>query len=497
VNESAQTPAGERPAPKRIASLIELGVAVAGLGIYLAVLGGLQQWVKLEAAGLPGDLAISGYDSTTLAAGGMRALLVLPLAFCIIVVLIGLLEVPKAERSLVARALARLEDVLIQVLVVLAGVIFGLSAAAGIDTVSPESRPPEFLSLVGLELVLLGCTLSVPLLAIAARAGWRLWRRRRRGGEAGQEGARPDIQAEPDTSGAPRMLLWARRKTAELKRPGSVAAAVALLTANVTIGAILIGLSLRHSEGTAGWVFALGALIVVCIPYVLLALRVAAAIWQTSHQVEKSGAIDEPTAIVLVILCASFFLPLWSGTYLVAISLLVFLAGQAPLAKDFVAEATHWLPRGRAGRTLIVSTLIAACTLVVQTRQPQRFPRATIPVGEGLETEVAVLGRAGKQLLLGLCQRRRDGTSTAVEMIRIPADRVPADRIVDDGYTFYRDHEATLLSGFIDGLGLPAFRPPSIVPPNRPPANVCGRRPHRPSWVFDRLRSFEPPASVK
>ena len=136
-------------------------------------------------------------------------------------------------------------------------------------------------------------------------------------------------------------------------------------------------------EGNAGWVFAIGALIVVCIPYVVLALRVAAAIWQTSREVEKSGAIDEPTAIFLVILCASFFLPLWSGTYLVAISLLVFLAGQAPLAKDFVAEATRWLPRGRAGRTLIVSTLIAACTLVVQTRQPQRFPRATIPVGEG------------------------------------------------------------------------------------------------------------------
>jgi hypothetical protein len=55
---------------KRIASLVELAVAAAGLAVYLAVLGGLQQWVKLEAAGLPGDVAISGYDSTALAATG-------------------------------------------------------------------------------------------------------------------------------------------------------------------------------------------------------------------------------------------------------------------------------------------------------------------------------------------------------------------------------------------------------------------------------------------
>ena len=45
-------------------------------------------------------------------------------------------------------------------------------------------------------------------------------------------------------------------------------------------------------------------------------------------------------------------------------------------------------------------------------------------------------------------------------MIRIPADRVPADRIVDDGYTFYRDHEATLLQRVLRRAGIAGLSAP-------------------------------------
>ncbi len=135
------------------------------------------------------------------------------------------------------------------------------------------------------------------------------------------------------------------------------------------------------------------------------------------------------------------------------------------------------MPATITGRVLVVSLLVAACALAFQTHQPQRFARGTFPVGPGLIVDAALLGRADGQLLLGVCQRREDGTSTSVRMIRVPEDRAPAYEVVAGGYAFYRKREGTLLSGMLDELGL-AFRPPGLRPPwlDRPSGCVAGAR---------------------
>jgi hypothetical protein len=141
----------------RITGLVELAVAAAGLAVYLAVLGGLQLWVKLEAAGLPSDAALSGYDPAVLAASGIRALAVVPLAFGLLLVLI---------RAPVARALSWLQIVLIQGYVVFVGVMFGLSALSVIVSLAPT----DALSLSGVEDPCVRLTPTGPQIATALGA---------------------------------------------------------------------------------------------------------------------------------------------------------------------------------------------------------------------------------------------------------------------------------------------------------------------------------------
>lgn len=399
---------------------------------------------------------------------------------------------PGAQRSLIGRIFARLDDVLLQLQVVLGGFLFGATVIVVLASANLEADDiTRFLKLLALEAVFLVMVCVPAVLFAAVRA---VWRRRRSRSRGSQNDSTPARKPATDIAKPPWALAWARRQTAALRtRQGLVVSAIAVI-ADLLAGALLITLSLGHPSGATGLVLAGAAIVVVCAPYVVLALRAGAAIWQTGKRVQESGAIDEPTAWMGTIAVVSFFLPLWAGTYLAAIFLLVFLAGQAPLAPDFVADTTRWMPASLAGRALVVSALIAVCTLVVQTHQPQRFPRATFPVGIGLTADAAFLGRADGQMLLGVCSRRKDGTSAGVEMIRIPEERVPSYRVVDNGYTFYRDDEPTLLSGVFKAIGLPQFRPPVIRRPGSPgPANVCGSKPVDPSWLFERLRAFRPP----
>lgn len=491
-------------------TVVEIGGAVAGLAVYVTVIGGLNQWVKLEAAGLPGDEVMSSYATTSLTASGVRVLVVLPIVFCILLVLMRAIddEGDVAKRSPTARVWDRLPDLIIQTMVVAAGALVGLSATSALASVSGDYDLLHVLEMTVVDLLFFLFYSIIPTALIAIRA----WRRRRRsrarrhphGGTAkawprtvpsdiGTDGtATEQPTAANERLQEPRLLSWIRRRTSPVTFV-RIAVAGLLLVLDAFAGAVLLMLALQRDDGTT-IAIAVVAVIVLCLPYVLLTLRLSAEIWQATERAEEAGSLDETSVLLGNIVIAAVILPLWIAALVVPVLVLVFVCGHAPLAPRIDPMKTPSLPTSRIARALIVSAIVAMGAIAVQTRQPQRFARASFPVGPELTAEAALLGRADGHVLLGVCARADDGTSGAVELLRIPEDRVPAYRVVDDGYTFYRDREPTLLSGFLDRFGL-APRPPTFLPPgDTPPDDVCGPDPEQPSWVFDQLRVFQPPA---
>lgn len=465
---SSDRPSSPQPAGigGRVGAVAEIGIAAAGLGVYLAVLGGMRQWVKLDAAGLPADSVLAGYDTPALVASGARALAVLPIAFCVVLVLVRLQrrERPEPARDTSSSRWDLIGKLAFRSLVGFTGVLIGLTVIAVLAELPTIGGVPRALELA---LVHGACVCALALLPPLIAAAGHRWRRRR-GGDGPQVG-------EPRWSigFGLRMLV------------------VGGLT--IVAGSAALAHSVTRELDAVGVALGMTALVLVCLPYVFVMVRVATVLERTADDVMTAGPVDEGTELVVVVALASYLLPTWVGIFVVGIFLLVFLAGQPPLGVGFARETARWLPASLPGRVFVVALLVAACALVFQTHQPQRFARATFPVGPGLTADAALLGRADGQLLLGVCQRRADGTSTSVQLIRVPEDRAPAYELVDGGYAFYRKHEGTILSGILHDLGV-AFRPPSLRPPwLSPPPGVCGRGAHTPSWVFERLRSFEPP----
>ncbi len=453
----------------RFGVVVELGAAAAGFGVYLAVLGGLRQWVKLEAAGLPADSVLSGYETPALLASGAQTLVVLPVAFFAVLVAVQFSQ--RERRTPAGGGLARLLDLAgtfgLRALVGSTGVLVGLTVVAVLAGLPTIRGVPSTLEL---SLVHGACVATLALLpSLIAVAGPR-WRRQRAGDAPEVDGISRSIDLRPKM-----LLAWGIVIVA-----GSGALAYTL-SREVDAGVVVAGVA---------------AVVLICGPYVVLMLQIAAAIERTVKELTRAAPVDESAQLLVFAVLASYLLPTWVGLFLAGIFLMVVLDDQAPLDPAIDRKPSR-LPSGLAARAFVVSILIAACALLFQAHQPQRFALASFPVGPGLTADAALLGRADGQLLLGVCQRRRDGTSSAVRLLRVPEDRVPAYEVVDGGYVFFREHEGTILSGLLDDLGV-AFRPPALRPPwLAPPSGVCGRQPRTPSWVFERLRSFEPPPGVR
>src|SRR3954468_21667643 len=185
----------------RFKNALDLGAALAGLAGYLLVLGGIVQWVKLRAAGLPADVSIGAYGSQELAASGLRALAVLPIVFAALLVLAHVYTAtPRGQRTAAARFIDRVDDVVLPTLVIFEGLIFGASsvagmaeAAAGHDAWITRAGLAAAFSLLQLSL------LVVPvLLVIGGRAIFQKIRGKATSGPAAAEGQPPHGSAAVD-----------------------------------------------------------------------------------------------------------------------------------------------------------------------------------------------------------------------------------------------------------------------------------------------------------
>src|SRR5436190_8319235 len=271
----------DRPAglSGRIGPVVELGIGAAGLGVYLAVLGGMRQWVKLDAAGLPADAVLSGYDTPALVASGARALAVLPIAFCVVLGLVALQqrERPGAARNARARRWVLLGKLTFRVLVGLSGVLIGLTVIAVLAELPTIRGVPRTLELA---VVHGACVCAFALLPTLIAAAAHRWRRRREGdgSETGESG--PHIRFVPRT----------------------VLAGIVLIAA----GAAALAPTLTRELDTVGVVLVVTALVLVCLPYVLVMVRVAGALDRTAEEVMATGALGEGTQLAVATAFASY-----------------------------------------------------------------------------------------------------------------------------------------------------------------------------------------------
>jgi hypothetical protein len=244
-------------------------------------------------------------------------------------------------------------------------------------------------------------------------------------------------------------------------------------------------------------------------------MRVASSIDTTESRIDGDSLLIVALLIVVVVM------PTWLALYVGGVLLLVLLTAPSgrheitPLSRRILSGARLNRATERAidevrqgpaavaalrgsavGRAAALATVVAIAAVAFEARTPQTFDEARIPIAQSNDQiTAAYLGEAGGRIFLGCCERKpSSGTSEMPRLIVVDADKVAGMTIVANGYSFFREHEGTLVSGITGALGLPTYRPPSwqSISGRQAPQTVCGSDDRRTSReALDELRAGE------